>query len=177
MDERLFATVFDDVGTWDTGLLGDELLLDELFAEVDAKPPRRSPAWRRDALCREPHPGVTWFPERGEDARPAQAVCRRCLVIEECRAYAGDDVELQGIWGGLSQRQRQRLHRGDPTLDLDKVQPVRQPKPAPVPRPPAAHGSDRCYQNGCRCKTCREAKSVRNAEYRRRARAKLKAAS
>lgn len=165
VDEHLFAT----------GVIrhGEGITAAELLDELATGPP----AWMRDALCREPHPGATWFPERGEDAGPAKAVCWRCLVLEECRAYAIGDHELRGIWGGLSDRQRRRLREGDPTLDLDRVQPVRRPKRAPVPRPVAAHGSDRCYQNGCRCKTCRDAKSVRNAEYRRRVREKLKAAS
>lgn len=165
MDEHLFATgpMRGPEGTTAADLL------DELAAGP--------PAWMRDALCREPFPGVNWFPERGEDAGPAKAVCRRCLVMEECRAYAGLDPELQGIWGGLSERQRRRLREGDPTLDLDRVQPARRPKPARVPRPPAAHGTARRYQKGCRCETCRTENAARKAFYRRRAREKLKAAS
>lgn len=69
------------------------------------------PAWMDDALCRE-HPEVAFFLERGEDARPAKAICRSCLVREECLAYAIDHSSaLQGIWGGVSDRERRRLRR------------------------------------------------------------------
>lgn len=168
VDERLFATgvIRHDEGTTAT----------ELLEQLAAGPP----AWMRDALCREPHPGVSWFPERGEDAGPAKAVCRRCLVLEECRAYAIGDHELRGIWGGLSDRQRRRLREGDPTLDLERVQPPRRlkaPVPAREPRPPAVHGERRMYVSGCRCQACRAGNAAAKAEYKRRARAKLRPAS
>ena len=40
--------------------------------------------WAADALCVE-YPEVEFFPERGQDSRPAKAVCARCLVRFECR--------------------------------------------------------------------------------------------
>ena len=43
--------------------------------------------WAADALCVE-YPEVEFFPERGQDSRPAKAVCARCLVRFECRDYA-----------------------------------------------------------------------------------------
>lgn len=69
------------------------------------------PAWMADALCRE-HPGVTFFLERGEDARPAKAICSSCLVRDECLAYAIDQGSaLHGIWGGASDRERRRMRK------------------------------------------------------------------
>ena len=36
------------------------------------------PAWRADALCREPaYAGVTFFPARGQDSAAAKEVCGR----------------------------------------------------------------------------------------------------
>lgn len=64
------------------------------------------PAWMADALCRE-HPEVRFFPERGEPTAPAKAICRDCLVRQECEAFGRD--EAHGIWGGLSNRERRRL--------------------------------------------------------------------
>lgn len=69
------------------------------------------PAWMADAACRE-HPELSWFPGRGEDVRPAMAVCGGCLVRQECAAYAesldrGADP-LEGIWAGLSARRRRQ---------------------------------------------------------------------
>ena len=48
---------------------------------------RGSPAWHKDAACRE-HPELSWFPERGEDVRPAKRVCEACLVCRVCREWA-----------------------------------------------------------------------------------------
>lgn len=136
----------------------------ELLDELAAGPP----AWMRDALCREPHPGANWFPERGEDASRAKAVCRRCLVREECLAYAGLDPDLRGIWGGLSDRQRRQRRQAAP-------KPERTPRPAPrpprPPLPPPDHGDRRMYWSGCRCAVCRAGNAAAKAEYKRRARA------
>lgn len=69
------------------------------------------PPWMRDALCRE-YPEVNFFPGRGEDTLPARAVCGRCLVRDECLAYAltlDDGGGLTGIWAGTSGRERRRL--------------------------------------------------------------------
>lgn len=78
-----------------------------LLAEITARP-----SWMADALCKE-HPEVTFFVARGEDIRPAKDLCSRCLVRAECQQYALDvDGPLQGVWGGLSERERKRLRRG-----------------------------------------------------------------
>lgn len=69
------------------------------------------PTWHRWAACagKGPEP---WFPTRGEDARPAKAVCDACPARVECLSWAleqGD--ELQGFWAGTSHRERRRLRR------------------------------------------------------------------
>ena len=69
-----------------------------------------TPDWHADAACRE-HPEVNWFPERGEDVRPARRICGGCLVRDECRTWAlSQDTWLVGIWAGTSQRDRRRAH-------------------------------------------------------------------
>lgn len=70
------------------------------------------PAWHGDALCREDHPGATWFPGKKDDLRPAKAVCGRCLVRAECLAVAMADRDLVGVWGGTSKRERDQMRRG-----------------------------------------------------------------
>lgn len=89
--------------------LSDELSdVGELFELVTAG----RPAWQADALCRE-HPEVTWFPERGEPAGPAKAVCQGCLVRSECLAWAMEqDPALEGVWGGLTTKERAVERRG-----------------------------------------------------------------
>jgi WhiB family redox-sensing transcriptional regulator len=66
------------------------------------------PGWHRDSLCRE-YPDVNFFPERGEDAQPARAICAVCLVAPECLAYALDEHVEHGAWAGTTGRERRRL--------------------------------------------------------------------
>jgi hypothetical protein len=67
------------------------------------------PAWMRDALCQE-YPDVNFFPDKGDDVRPAQAVCARCAVFDDCYAYALEYPGMPGIWAGASARARRREH-------------------------------------------------------------------
>lgn len=73
------------------------------------------PAWHADAAFRESHPGATWFPEKGQDPRAgsaARAVCRECLVVDECGAWAlAQGPELAGLWGGLTALDRAKARR------------------------------------------------------------------
>jgi hypothetical protein len=73
----------------------------------------RRPAWQRDAACRE-HPLEMFFPGRHESNAPAQAICARCLVIEDCAAYAASyEPTMAGIWAGTSERARKAMRRLD----------------------------------------------------------------
>jgi WhiB family redox-sensing transcriptional regulator len=68
------------------------------------------PAWHAEAACRQPPPGVTWFPEPGQDVRAAKAVCAACPVQTECRAWAlAQTSDLKGVWGGISERERRQM--------------------------------------------------------------------
>ena len=55
-----------------------------------------------------------FFPERGNAYTKARVVCKGCLDKDECLAIALafelDGEDLLGMWGGLSQRERKRLH-------------------------------------------------------------------
>lgn len=52
------------------------------------------------------------FPERGENVGPAKAICARCCVRDACLDYAlTPPVELWGIWGGTTARERKPLRR------------------------------------------------------------------
>ncbi len=66
------------------------------------------PAWWADALCQE-YPGVSWFPKREGSHDEAVAVCRRCLVKQECLDYALSDPSLHGVWGATTRPQRKAL--------------------------------------------------------------------
>jgi WhiB family transcriptional regulator, redox-sensing transcriptional regulator len=67
--------------------------------------------WRRDGLCAEPEyaRSVEFFPERGQPAEPAKAVCARCTVSAECLAYALEEGIREGVWGGTTGNDRRRI--------------------------------------------------------------------
>jgi WhiB family redox-sensing transcriptional regulator len=77
--------------------------------------PARALPWADRALCAETDPEL-WFSERtpayttvdGDKTSTAKAICRRCPVAEPCLAYAMADPHLEGIWGGLTDRERAR---------------------------------------------------------------------
>jgi WhiB family transcriptional regulator, redox-sensing transcriptional regulator len=75
-----------------------------LVHELDCQHP-----WRRDALCRERD--LDWFPGRGEPTDVQKALCAASTVRSECAAFALALGVPDGIWGGLSGRQR-RVARG-----------------------------------------------------------------
>lgn len=66
--------------------------------------------WRVDAACAD-LPVEMFYPSRGEDHRPAKAVCARCPVRAECLRFALVNRENHGVWGGLSERERRRIRR------------------------------------------------------------------
>jgi WhiB family redox-sensing transcriptional regulator len=68
----------------------------------------QSEPWVAEAACRDADWEI-FFPERGEDSRPAKAVCASCAVRAACLDFALRWSIVEGIWGGLSGRQRRRL--------------------------------------------------------------------
>lgn len=63
--------------------------------------------WMEYAACRQVDAEL-WFPELGSSAIAAKRICQQCPVLEQCLAYALDHHE-KGIWGGTSEKQRQKL--------------------------------------------------------------------
>lgn len=90
----------------------------EVFA-ADLSSLLARPAWHRDAACAEHDPAL-WFPppptpgvNTSAMAARAKAICGGCLVLDDCRAWALDQVaagvDLAGIWAGTSAPERRRL--------------------------------------------------------------------
>jgi WhiB family redox-sensing transcriptional regulator len=67
-----------------------------------------TPEWHSRAACKQHDPNM-FFPERGQNARGARAVCAGCPVRAEC-ADAGE-LEAEGVWGGMTSSQRDRNRR------------------------------------------------------------------
>lgn len=67
-------------------------------------------SWMAAGACVDA-PQIDWFPSEGSDAEVAKAVCRACDVREQCLTQALARHEY-GIWGGTTERERQRLRMG-----------------------------------------------------------------
>lgn len=70
----------------------------------------RPPQWTDLALCTE-IPGDVFFPEAGQPAGPATAVCRSCEVRLQCLDAAVQRPGTMGVWGGFSERVLRRVAR------------------------------------------------------------------
>jgi hypothetical protein len=79
---------------------------DDLLRSILARP-----AWHRRAACRGIGPEA-FFPVRGQRTDFAKEVCAGCPVRRECRAYAVANLDVSGIWGGTSHRERTYIKRG-----------------------------------------------------------------
>lgn len=62
------------------------------------------------AICAETDP-ESFFPEKGGSTREAKIACSVCPLRLPCLAYALDNNELYGVWGGLSPHERKGLTR------------------------------------------------------------------
>lgn len=79
--------------------------------------PANSGDWRDDAECRT-HPDPDLWHASGEGARSlvrteeAKRICStRCAVRDQCLQWALETRQDTGVWGGLSEDERRRLHR------------------------------------------------------------------
>jgi WhiB family redox-sensing transcriptional regulator len=71
--------------------------------------------WRRDAACTSHHPEL-FFPSGTAGPALAQQdqarqICRSCPVRLVCLEWAIDVGADHGIWGGLTEQERQSLRR------------------------------------------------------------------
>lgn len=67
-------------------------------------------SWRSRAACQGLDPAI-FYPASDDDAGPAKAICATCVVREACLEYALAARERDGIWGGLTEKERRRLLR------------------------------------------------------------------
>jgi len=66
--------------------------------------------WLNGCSCRGLDPAI-FYPTSDEDADEAKAVCGVCPVQEECLEHAIVHREHSGVWGGATERERQRIIR------------------------------------------------------------------
>lgn len=66
------------------------------------------PPFVAQALCAQTDPEL-FFPEQGESSATARRICKACPVRRECLAYAIENNEQHGVWGGYQTRERRKL--------------------------------------------------------------------
>lgn len=80
-------------------------------------PTTQSWEWQRHGSCRDTDASLFFHPEgergRARAAREhaAKSVCATCPVINQCRKHALSVGETYGIWGGLSESERDAITR------------------------------------------------------------------
>jgi WhiB family redox-sensing transcriptional regulator len=72
--------------------------------------------WQLLGACRGEDPSLFFHPEGERGPRrsgresAAKAVCARCPVLALCRAHALAAREPYGVWGGMSESEREAVH-------------------------------------------------------------------
>lgn len=122
--------------------------------------------WRDDAACKG-SPVTIWYPESTNSQGPAKRICGACPVQTQCLQHALDAGEAYGVWGGLNERERRSLRRGDVKPARTAARRVRPPAPF-IHGEPGTSGYQRHLREHTEpCAPCRAAA----AEYRKGRRA------
>ena len=64
--------------------------------------------WVEEATCRQVDPEV-WFPDYQGQQWDAVRICVQCPVQYDCLTASFDDQEEFGVWGGMTQWEREGL--------------------------------------------------------------------
>lgn len=73
--------------------------------------------WSEQGSCREADPNLFFHPQNERGAarimrdRAAKAICANCTVRIECADYAVRAREPYGVWGGLTEEDREAIYR------------------------------------------------------------------
>lgn len=74
--------------------------------------------WQLQGSCRAVDPDTFFHPEGERGPRKAardeaaKAVCARCPVLEQCRRHSLEVREPYGVWGGLTEEDRELAYLG-----------------------------------------------------------------
>lgn len=81
--------------------------------------------WREQAACLHEDPDL-FFPIGNSGPTlvqidEAKAVCGRCPVVEQCLDWAVHVVQVDGIWGGMTESERRAMKRREAHQAKEKV--------------------------------------------------------
>jgi WhiB family redox-sensing transcriptional regulator len=75
--------------------------------------------WQLQGSCRDSDPRLFFHPEgergpaRRERDAAARQICSACPVLERCRSHALAVREPYGVWGGLTEDDREAIYAGE----------------------------------------------------------------
>jgi WhiB family redox-sensing transcriptional regulator len=72
---------------------------------------QRAGGWVDQAAC-SGHDPEMWFPHKTDPALKATAICNTCPVLDQCKDYGLAHPDLQGLWGGLTEDEREHIRKG-----------------------------------------------------------------
>ncbi len=78
--------------------------------------------WQIDGACRGVDTAVFFHPDgergasRAQREASAKAICATCPVLMQCAAHALTVREPYGVWGGMSEDEREALYAADRRL-------------------------------------------------------------
>lgn len=52
-----------------------------------------------------------FYPTTKKGEIMAKKICQNCIVIDDCLEYSITHREIFGVWGGKSERERERINR------------------------------------------------------------------
>jgi WhiB family transcriptional regulator, redox-sensing transcriptional regulator len=86
-----------------------------LGAVYDRAPTSEEVHWQLRGLCREHDPRL-WTPDPpgvDDKSKVAKSICLTpCPVLDQCRTWALEHKERYGVWGGMTESDRDRFHTG-----------------------------------------------------------------
>lgn len=78
--------------------------------------------WQLEGACRQADPDLFFHPEGERGPRKAardaaaKAVCATCPVLAQCREHALRVREPYGVWGGLTEDEREAIFAGQKSI-------------------------------------------------------------
>jgi WhiB family redox-sensing transcriptional regulator len=82
--------------------------------------------WQLQGACRGEDPSVFFHPEgergaaREARANAAKAICGRCPVLNECSTHALATREPYGVWGAMSEDDREVIYKRKRAMEREK---------------------------------------------------------
>ena len=66
--------------------------------------------WMEQGICHDKDEDTKiFFPEQGNNAVRAKAMCGRCPVREKCLNWSIETRQMYGVWGGVAEKKRRKM--------------------------------------------------------------------